>query len=160
MTDKRTERAWHYHETGGWPGIELDTDGSPQAVSTAQLEHSHEGGGVLHTHRLRVVPDEPAPDDPHPDSSIHEPRFKAVRDDTPIFAAAGGTGRLQPHDWEPVRSLDRPEGLQLVERCAGCGAGQTTITAPSGEYRTIWTDPDPLPAGCPHPAAAEGRARS
>ena len=147
MTYKRTERAWHYHADGDWPCIEIDADGRPQAVSTAQLEHSHEGGGVPHTHRLQVVPD-----DPHPDGGIHDPRFKAVRDDTPIFAAAGGSGRLRPHDWQPVRSTERVEGLQWSERCAGCGAGRTTLTAAdTGEHRITWVDPDSLPGGCPGP---------
>lgn len=54
------------------------------------------------------------------------------------------------HDWQPVRSLDRPEGLQLWERCAGCGAGRTSITAhDTGEYRAIAVYPDPLPGRCP-----------
>lgn len=60
MTDKWTARAWHEHETGGWPSVVFDTDGNPRAVSEGRLEHSHEGGGVPHTHRLIVEPYEPA----------------------------------------------------------------------------------------------------
>lgn len=140
MTDKRTERAWHYHADGGWPYIEIDAGGGQRGAAGTfargrqPAAHAPAAGSTGRS----------APGQQHSRSPIPG---RARR--SPIFAATGGSVRLYPHDWQPVRSIDRPEGLQLVERCAGCGAGQTTITAPNGEYRTIATHPDPLPAGCP-----------
>ncbi len=68
----------------------------------------------------------------------------------------GGSGRLRPHDWQPVRSTERVEGLQRIERCAGCGAGRTTLTAAdTGEHRITWVDPDPLPGSCTGPGEGD-----
>ena len=70
---------------------------------------------------------------------------------------ARGLPTVEDLDWQAVRSWDRPEGLQLIERCAGCGAGRNTITAhDTREYRIISVYPDPLPGHCSG-ATGDGR---
>lgn len=46
------------------------------------------------------------------DGSSHTRETETMAAET----AAGGSGRLRPHDWQPVRSTDRLEGLQLEFR--------------------------------------------